>query len=128
MNLVLDTHAWLWFVLGDPRLSASARAHIEDSANVKFVSPASYWEISIKISLGKYVLNVPYRQFMGHAIEGQGFRILPIMPGHTELVSTLPFHHRDPFDRLILAQALSERMSVVSGDPLFSAYGVSVVW
>ncbi len=61
MNLLLDTHAWLWFVLGDARLSAAARSHILDAANVKFVSPASYWEISIKISLGKYALNAPYQ-------------------------------------------------------------------
>ncbi len=130
MNLLLDTHAWLWFVLGDPQLSSAARAHILDPGNIKFVSPASYWEISIKISLKKYALNAPYQQFMRQAIVGNGFRFLHISPRHTEQVSTLPLlpHHRDPFDRLLIAQALVERMDMVSSDGNFATYGVHVLW
>jgi PIN domain nuclease of toxin-antitoxin system len=128
MNLLLDTHAWLWFVLGDPQLSVAARNHIHDPANVKFVSPASYWEISIKISLGKYTLNTPYLQFMRQAIGGNGFRFLHISPRHTERVSVLPLHHRDPFDRLLIAQALVEGMSIASNDGNFAPYGVPVIW
>ena len=128
MNLLLDTNAWLWFVLGDPQLSPAAQAHILDPGNTKFVSPASYWEISIKISLGKYALNTPYPQFMRHAITGNGFRFLHISPYHTEQVSTLPFHHRDPFDRLLIAQALVEGMTLVSNDGNFAQYGVQVIW
>jgi PIN domain nuclease of toxin-antitoxin system len=128
MNLLLDTHAWLWFALGDPLLSVAARNHILDPANVKFVSPASYWEISIKISLAKYSLNVPYAQFMRQAISGNGFRFLHISPRHTELVSTLPLHHRDPFDRLLIAQSLVEGMSVVSNDGNFAPYGAQLIW
>jgi PIN domain nuclease of toxin-antitoxin system len=134
MNLLLDTHAWLWFFLGHPRLSATARRHIEDPSNVKFVSAASYWEISLKISLGKYTLNVPYATFVRQSIEGQGFRVLHISPRHTEQVSTLPFplvggkEHRDPFDRLLVAQAVVSGMSIVSDDGKFGPYGVPIIW
>jgi PIN domain nuclease of toxin-antitoxin system len=128
MNSLLDTHAWLWFVLGDPQLSHSARNHILDPSSIKFVSPASYWEISIKISLGKYTLDANYQEFMRKAIVGNGFRFLHISPRHTEQVSTLPFHHRDPFDRLLIAQALVEGMAIVSHDGHFGPYGVNLIW
>jgi PIN domain nuclease of toxin-antitoxin system len=128
MKLLLDTHAWLWFVLGDSQLSANANNHIVDPANLKFVSPASYWEISIKMSLGKYTLNAPYREFMRRAIVGNGFRYLHISPRHTQQVSTLPFHHRDPFDRLLVAQGIVEGMAIVSHDGNFAPYGVQVIW
>jgi PIN domain nuclease of toxin-antitoxin system len=128
MNLLLDTHAWLWFVLGDVKLSAVAKAHILDPANTKFISPASYWEKSIKISLGKYVLDRPYQPFMQQAIFGNGFQILPITPVHTERISTLPLHHRDPFDRLLIAQTVADGMSLVSDDQQFAPYGVPIIW
>ena len=128
MNLLLDTHAWLWFVLGDSRLSETARSHILDSAHAKFVSPASYWEISIKISLGKYVLHAPYGEFMQQAIGGNGFGVLAIEPVHTEQVSRMPFHHRDPFDRLLIAQATVEGMAIVTNDEQFPAYGPNIIW
>ena len=128
MNVLLDTHAWLWFALGDPQLSDKARDIILDSAHTKFVSPASYWEISIKISQGKYVLSMPYRQFIRQAIVANGFRYLHISPRHTERVATLPFHHRDPFDRLLIAQALAERMALVTNDSGLVVYGASLIW
>jgi len=128
MNLLLDTHAWLWFVLGDSQLSDSARNHIADPVNINFISPASYWEISIKIGLGKYTLTADYQQFMRRAIIGNGFRVLHISPRHTERVSTLPFHHRDPFDRLLIAQAIVHDMPIVTEDGDFASYGVRVIW
>jgi PIN domain nuclease of toxin-antitoxin system len=128
MRLLLDTHAWLWFVLGDESLSPGARALIEDSANEKLVSPASYWELAIKISIGKYALPQPFGQFVLRAIEGQGFSILPVLPSHAEGVCNLPFHHRDPFDRLLIAQTLTERLSLVSDDVQMDAYGVQRLW
>jgi PIN domain nuclease of toxin-antitoxin system len=128
MNVLADTHAWLWFVLGDMQLSAAAPRTLEDPANVKFISPVSYWEISIKISLGKYSLGVPYQQFRRHAIVGNGFRVVHISPRHTEKVSILPLHHRDPFDRLLACQAMVERMVIVSNDAAFDPYGVQRVW
>src|ERR1700749_406996 len=106
MRLLLDTHAWLWFVLGDDSLSRFARTLIEDPANEKLISPASYWELAIKISIGKYSLPQPFMQFVNRAIEAQGFSILPLLPIHTESLCNLPFYHRDPFDRLMIAQAL----------------------
>jgi PIN domain nuclease of toxin-antitoxin system len=99
MTLLLDTHAFLWFVLGDPLLSSTAKSYILDSAHAKLISPASYWEIAIKVSIGKYTLNAPYELFMQRGIEGNGFEILPIEPRHTVGLTTLPFHHRDPFEQ-----------------------------
>lgn len=128
MNLLLDTHALLWFVLGDARLSATARQLIEDAANTKFVSPAAYWEIAIKISIGKYALNEPYDTFMDRAIRQNGFLILPIEPRHTPLLTNLPFHHRDPFDRLMIVQAMAEGFALVSTDSAFDAYSVQRLW
>jgi PIN domain nuclease of toxin-antitoxin system len=122
VKLLLDTHAVLWFYLADPQLSARA------TANEKWVRPASYWEVAIKISVGKYVLAQPYEDFWRNAIDANGFQILPIRPRHTALLTTMPFHHRDPFDRLIIAQALAEGMSLVSADALVAAYGVPRVW
>ena len=94
MNLLLDTHAWLWFHLGEPQLSQTARQHISNPANTSFVSAASLWEISIKISLGKYVLHTPYARFIHDSIAGQGFGILPVTPAHTEVVAGLPSGNR----------------------------------
>ena len=134
MKLLLDTHAWLWFHLGDPKLSQTAQQHILDPANTKFVSPASFWEISVKIRLGKYQLAIPYAQFMHDSIAGQGFQVLNITPLHTEHLTTLPFpviggkEHRDPFDRLLISQARVETMSIVSDDRAFPAYGIPIVW
>jgi PIN domain nuclease of toxin-antitoxin system len=92
------------------------------------VSPASYWEIAIKISLGKYRLYDPYGSFMDRAITGNGFEILAIEPAHTEVLTTLPFHHRDPFDRLIVAQAIAEGVSILSSDSALDPYGITRHW
>jgi len=128
MRLLLDTHTFLWFVLGDRRLSAKAKAAIEDPSNEKLLSPASYWEIAIKISLGKYTLSKPYEEFMEKGIGENGFGVLSIEPKHTAVLTTLPFHHRDPFDRLIIAQAVVEEVAVVSGDTAFDAYPITRLW
>lgn len=128
MRFLLDTHSFLWFITNDPRLSATARALIADPANEILVSPASYWEIAIKISLGKYPLSVPYEQFIKQGIEGNAFEVLPIEPRHTAALTTLPFHHRDPFDRLLIAQAMVEQVAVISNDSAFEAYPVRCLW
>jgi PIN domain nuclease of toxin-antitoxin system len=127
MRLLLDTQL-LWFALNDPQLSAAARAAITDPANEKWVSPASYWEVAIKISTGKYVLTVPYEDFWRNAIDLNGFQYLHILPRHTALLTTLPYHHRDPFGRLMIVQALAEGMAMVSADPIINAYGVNRIW
>jgi PIN domain nuclease of toxin-antitoxin system len=128
VRLLLDTHAFLWFVLGDPRLVPTALDQIRDPAQVKLVSPASYWEIAIKISLGKYTLNEPYESFMQRGIFGNNFSVLPIEPKHTAALTTLPFHHRDPFDRLLVAQALVEQVPILSVDAALDAYGITRLW
>lgn len=128
MNLLLDTHTLLWFALGDAQLSATARQLIEDSANTKFVSPASYWEIAIKISIGKYVLHQQYETFFDRAIRQNGFLILPIEVRHTAALTNLPYHHRDPFDRLLVAQAMVEGLSLVSIDSVLDAYPIQRLW
>jgi len=128
MKVLLDTHTFLWFVLGDAQLSARAKATIEDLGNEKLLSPASYWEIAIKISLGKYTLSMPYEEFIEKGINENGFVVVPIEPKHTAVVATLPFYHRDPFDRLIIAQAMVEATTIVSVDTVFDAYPITRVW
>ena len=110
MRLLLDTHAFLWFILDDPKLSVTAKELIVDPSNDIEISPATYWEIAIKISLGKYELPESYEMFIEREIVTNEFRVLPIEPKHTAALTALPFHHRDPFDRLLIAQAMIERM------------------
>ncbi len=124
MRLLLDTHAFLWFILSDKRLSAKARAAIMDPANDVLVSPATFWEIAIKISLGKYRLPGPFEPFIQSQMAQNQFTILPITIAHVAVVSTLPHHHRDPFDRLLVAQALAEKIPLLSEDAVLDAYGV----
>jgi PIN domain nuclease of toxin-antitoxin system len=128
LKLLLDTHTLLWFALGDERCSDKARQLIEDPINEKWVSPASLWELAIKISLGRYSLPGHFEDFAHAAIEGNGFSTLPILPKHTGSLIHLPFHHRDPFDRLVIAQAMTELMSLVSADEVFDAYPIQRLW
>ena len=128
MKLLLDTHALLWFSLGDKQLSSTAQQLIEDVSNTKFVSPATYWEIAIKISIGKYALHESYESFFDRAIRQNGFLILPIEPYHTNALINLPFHHRDPFDRIMLAQAMVEGLHIVSADTILDTYPIQRLW
>lgn len=128
MRLLLDTHTFLWFILDDPKLSATARDLVCDGDNIAQISPASYWEIAIKISLGKYRLPEPYADFMERELAANDFGVLPIMPKHTAILTDLPFHHRDPFDRMLVAQAICEGIPLVSVDPNLDAYGVTRLW
>jgi PIN domain nuclease of toxin-antitoxin system len=128
MRLLLDTQAFLWFALNEPPLSSIARALMADLANDILISPASYWEIAIKIRLGRYTLNVPYELFMQRGIGGNGFVILPIEPKHTAALLVMPLYHRDPFDRLLIAQATVEQIPIVSSDSAFDAYPVTRLW
>lgn len=127
MKYLLDTQAFLWFLLDDNRLSTPARTAIEH-ADTLYLSPASHWEIAIKIGLGKYALPEPFEQFMDRELANNCVAILPIEIKHTARLTTLPFHHRDPFDRLVIAQALAEALPIVSVDAQFDAYGVQRIW
>lgn len=128
MRVLLDTHALYWYIEGDPQLSAIARTLIQDASNEVLISPASYWEIAIKVSLGKWRLNRPYEDFIDIGLKQYGFLILPILPAHTARLIEIPFHHKDPFDRLLVAQALAEGASVVSADSAFDDYDVTRLW
>lgn len=128
MRLLLDTHALLWYALADPQLSSTAQQLILDSANEVLISPASYWEIAIKVSINKLVLHRPYQDFMDVCLKRYGFVVLPIEPRHTAALVALPFHHRDPFDRLLVAQALVEAVPIVSIDAALDPYGVRRLW
>lgn len=127
-RFLIDTHVLLWYYLDDPQLSATARTTLDDPANDILVSPASHWEVAVKIKIGKYTLNVPFAQFIREAIFYNGFAILPIEPEHSERLTTLPLHHKDPFDRMMIAQALAEGVPVVSADTLFDPYPVQRLW
>ena len=128
MRLLLDTHTFLWFLLDDPQLSMTARDRIVDPGNDIAVSPATYWEIAIKISLGKYELPEPHEVFIAREITTNDFHILPIEPRHTAVLTTMPFHHRDPFDRLLIAQAMVEQIPIISRDSAFDAYPITRLW
>jgi PIN domain nuclease of toxin-antitoxin system len=128
VRLLLDTHALVWYTHSDPNLTAAARTAIQDGTNEVWISPASYWEIAIKVHLGKWNLNQPYAAFLNIALNQYGFQILPILPDHTIRLIGLPDHHRDPFDRLLVAQATVEGMTLVSSDVVFDQYGVPRIW
>lgn len=128
MKLLLDSHALLWFIGGDSNLSATARSLIEDTSHKTYVSIASIWETAIKVSIGKMTLTAPFDQLFPNHLDINGFELLPISVANTSRVATLPFHHRDPFDRLIAAQALDEECSLISIDSVFDAYGVDRLW
>jgi PIN domain nuclease of toxin-antitoxin system len=122
---LLDTHAMLWLLRGDERLSQRARAATSAPSGRLVVSAASLWEVAIKRSLGK--LSAPAD--LGRRLAAlRQIELLPISPLHAEAVGALPWHHRDPFERLLVAQALGERLAIVSADPDLARYGVEVVW
>ena len=128
MRILLDTHAFLWFVWKDAKLSATALAHIVDPNNQLFLSPANYWEVAIKVSIKKLTLSEPYSVFFKREIAQHQITILDITVDHTDVVTTLPFHHKDPFDRLIIAQAMVEDIPVVSDDNRFDKYPITRFW
>lgn len=128
MRFLIDTHAFLWFVGGDERLSTRAREVIEDAGNQPLLSIVSLWEMAIKISLGKLALDPPFATFIPHHLQLNGIQLLGIEFRHTARVVELPFHHRDPFDRLLIAQALIDNLPLLSADPAFNAYGVTRWW
>ena len=124
---LLDTHALIWFIGGKNELSRIARLSIEADEATNFVSIATLWEIAVKISLGKLELKTPFNEINGQILEN-GFEILPITFDDTITVSALPFHHRDPFDRIIIAQAITNGLPIISKDERFFSYDVKVIW
>jgi PIN domain nuclease of toxin-antitoxin system len=128
VNLLLDTHTMLWFFWDDQQLSTSAKTLIEDPANRKLVSIASCWEIAIKAGLGKLQLGEPAAGFLNREMTRNNFEILHIGLNHATAVETLAMHHRDPFDRMLVAQCQVEQIPVVSADVIFDQYGITRLW
>lgn len=128
MKLLLDTHALLWFLSGSGRLSATARIAIEDLSNERLFSVAGAWEIAIKASLGKLDLTVSFETLVPGELRANDIELLPINPAHIVAVMALPYHHRDPFDRMYVAQAAAEGAVVVSADSALDAYGIQRLW
>lgn len=127
MNLLLDTHTLIWFLEGDESLSSVARKQIENTSNTNFVSVASFWEIAIKVSLNKLVMQTSTENLKQLVFEN-GIEILPITAENALFVSQLPFHHKDPFDRLLIAQAINQNMLLVSKDEFMPLYPVQIIW
>lgn len=128
MRLLLDTHAFLWWVDDAPQLSRRARTAIATAGNECLVSLASCWEMAIKASLGKLDLPAPMDRFIPEQLAANRFQQLAIDFRHVARVAGMPFHHRDPFDRLLAAQALEEDLTLVSNDPVFRRYKVRRLW
>jgi PIN domain nuclease of toxin-antitoxin system len=128
MRLLLDSHALIWYVDQDHLLSQAAHAAITDPNNELLLSAATIWEIAIKVALKKLTLSLPYRQWMNQAIADLGLSVLPITVEYADAQAGLPDHHRDPFDRLLIAQAITEGVSIVSADATFDSYSVTRLW
>ena len=128
MKYLLDTHALLWFLAGGKQLSGKARQLIEDLDNEIFVSIVSLWEIAIKVSLGKLTLTKSFEDLFPEQLHLNSIEILPITVDSLIKLTALPSHHRDPFDRLIIAQALVEGLPIIGVDSAFDAYGISREW
>lgn len=127
-RLLLDTHAFLWWINNDPAFAPKAKRAIASTKNECYVSAASCWEIAIKASLGKLQLSKSVEPFMTEQLAENGFTLLPIELRHAARVEHMPFHHRDPFDRLLIAQAIAENLVIVSADRIFLKYGVEILW
>lgn len=128
MRLLLDTHAFLWFIEGSLNLSSKARDLIEDQNNQRYLSIASLWEMSIKVSIGKLDIGMTFAELVQHEVYDNAIELLEIHPQHLDALAQLPFHHKDPFDRLLIAQSLAESMPIVTRDSAFRNYSVSLLW
>jgi PIN domain nuclease of toxin-antitoxin system len=128
VRFLLDTHSFLWFIGGDKRLPLTARQLVADIDNEVFLSVVSLWEIAIKVSLKKLTLSKPFDELIPRQLAINEITILPIDFDALNLMIGLPFHHRDPFDRLLIAQATSQKLPIISKDAAFVKYPVDVIW
>jgi len=128
MRLLLDTHTFIWAATLDERLSSKARELLLDSDNELFLSTASIWEMSIKSSIGKLILQQPIEQIINEQIQINGLKILNIESAHALAVASLPWHHRDPFDRLLISQSKLERLTILGRDSVMGAYDIEWIW
>jgi PIN domain nuclease of toxin-antitoxin system len=128
MQALLDTNAFLWFISGSDRLSNTARDYMADFNNDLLLSTASLWEIAIKTSLGKLELLSPFDQLFPSHLEKNSIDVLSIELDHIFAITNLEFHHRDPFDRLIIAQGITEQIPIITSDATFPKYPIEVIW
>ena len=128
MKLLLDTHIFIWYVTDIKRLSATVGALVDDGNNEILLSTASIWEMAIKHNTGKLSFSLPFKVFIQQQLSFNDFKILDINLDHIDVVAALPLHHRDPFDRLLVAQAMVERLPILSADSAFDAYLVERLW
>ena len=128
MRALLDTHAFLWWITDDPRLSTRVREVIADGRNILYFSAASGWEIAIKAGLGRLRIPENLERFLTEELAQNAIQVLPVYLSHALRVYTLPLHHRDPFDRLLISQALLRKLPVLTADPQIAIYPVDVIW
>ncbi|MEH1840535.1 MAG: type II toxin-antitoxin system VapC family toxin [Nostoc sp.] len=126
MRQLLDTHTFIWFVMGDPRISVTLRSQIEKNENL--LSIASVWKMAIKHSIGKLNFDLAFDEFIEQQIIRNGIELLLITINHITVVATLSLHHCDPFDRILIAQALVENILLLSAEKIFDAYPIKRVW
>ena len=127
MANLLDTHTLIWFIEGDSALSKAAISSIQKNYEFNFVSIVSIWEIAIKINIGKLKLQTAFPAIQ-NKINENGFQLLPITFDHTLIFKDLQLHHRDPFDRMIIAQSITENLTIISKDKNFSLYPIKLLW
>ncbi len=127
MNLLLDTHIFLWFIENNPRLSDEIKNLIEDESNLSYLIIASLWEMSIKYNLGKLKLEPNYDKFVEQEITTSSLKLLNISLEHLRINAVLPFHHKDPFDRLIIAQSIATNIPIVTVDQIFDKYEADLI-
>ena len=128
MKLLLDTHSLIWFFSGDPKLSNTAQIYMEYVKDQKLISLATVWEMAIKQSKNKLTLPLPLEDYIQQKLKLEDFELLPINLNHLAIISSLPFFHNDPFDRLIIAQAIVEKIPILSRDLAFDYYSIQRVW
>ena len=128
MTALLDTHVFLWIVSEPERLSESARKVIQGGANKLLLSVASLWEISIKIGIGKLPLPKPEDRYLRDHLSRNNVSTLPVEARHALELISIPLHHRDPFDRLLIAQSLVERIPIITADPALKQYAAKIIW
>jgi PIN domain nuclease of toxin-antitoxin system len=128
VRLLLDTHTFLWFIDGDTALSPYARQLIEDRTNERLLSIASLWEMAIKASLGRLTLSLSFTDLVAEHVHGNAIELFVILPHHLDVLTTLPFYHKDPFDRIIIAQSQAENIPILSRDPAFDDYAIRRLW
>ena len=127
MKLLLDTHIFIWWADNPEKLSHAALSALQEEANELLLSVASVWEMQIKIQLGKLKLSVPLKELVKTQQETNQLNLLPVELKHVLALDALPFHHKDPFDRLLMAQSIEEELTLVSADSQFSAYSVRLL-